>query len=160
MGALPRGRPPAFGTWETTKLNRPFRIPQTLGAPGPDFGTWETTKLNRPFRIPRTLGAPGPDSGTWETTKLNRPFRIPQTLGAPSFRLFSGERVGNHKTLSPEPVLNHPPQSRVPQVPTLGPGKPQNPIVHSESRKHWVPHPFAFFLSHGWETTKLRLCGP
>ena len=44
------------------------------------------------YRLPPNYsGAPGPDFGTWEKQRS-----LAVELGAPSFRLFSGERVGDH----------------------------------------------------------------
>jgi len=51
-----------------------------LGAPGLDFETWESTISK--YKIMR--------SETWVSDRL-----ILYRLRAPSFRLFSGERVGN-----------------------------------------------------------------
>ena len=57
-------------------------------------------------------------------------------LRAPSFRLFSGERVGHHQTSR---TKSHGRFSRslTPNICTIS-----------------VPHPFAFFLAKGWETTQ------
>jgi len=57
-------------------------------------------KLLRRLPADYRLGAPGIDFETWETTNPNLPAHIPQMPRAPSFRLFSGERVGDLDTQS------------------------------------------------------------
>ena len=103
---------------------------------------WDTTTLNRPVHQEQ------PDSPQRVTPRDEPAPDHPQKPRAPSIRLFSGEWVGYDDT---QPARSSG-SSLTRQRCELRPEMNQRRITH----KSPVPHPFAFFLANGWDTTTLN----
>ena len=164
----------AFSHRPNCTLAEPSRRPADqprMGVPrGPDFGTREGKQLNPSCPTLPQCSVPHPCAfflaQGWESTILLRAiseFAAATMLRAPSLRLFPGARVGEHDTPASDQRVRR--------------GQPHAPCPHQLAPFSWrkggraryscersassprpqcsVPHPCAFFLAQGWESTIL-----
>jgi glycine dehydrogenase subunit 2 len=101
-----KARPGDFGV-DVMHLNLHKTFSTPHGGGGPGSGPVACKAFLEPFLpvpvlIRNENGWKSPVSGTWDTAKAGSSLvSSPQALGAPSFRLLSGERVGDHE---PQPA--------------------------------------------------------